>query len=416
MKKFSLLLIISAFAFNVHSQDNSNLVEQLLRAHPELFNEILNDADKHEVQIVYTQINRDKNNHPSFKTYTYNVDRNRFFYAASTVKLPLALMSLEKINNLKIKGLTKDSPMKIDSASLKQIAVSVDTSAANGLPSISNYIKKILLVSDNDAYNRLYEFLGQQYVNETLKAKGFKDIRILNRYVVGDDTITARYTNPMQFYNNGQIVYSQPQVYNSQAIYANLKPILKGKGYLNAKDSLINQPFNFQYKNFYPLEEQQKVLRTLLFPETVPSAQRFNLTREDYALVYKYMSMLPQESKHPNYSNSAEYQPSYAKFLMFGDRKDSIPANIRIFNKIGDSYGYMIDNAYIVDFENKVEFMLSAVVFSNKDEIFNDSKYEYETICLPFLGNIGRVIYDYELNRKKDHLPDLSRFKMDYSR
>lgn len=381
-----------------------------------MFNIILNDSTKHEVQIVYTQIDRDKNNKPSFTTYTYNVDRNRYFFPASTVKLPLSLLSLEKINNLNIKGLTKETPLKIDSASRKQIAVSTDTSAVNSLPSIGQYIKKILLVSDNDGYNRLYEFLGQQYINETLKQKGFNDVRILTRYIVGDDTITARYTNPIQFYNEKKIVYSQPQIYNETDYFKGLKPIMRGIGYMNSKDSIIYKPFNFGLKNCYPLEEQQKLLRTLMFPETVPSSQRFNLTNDDYNFLYKYMSMLPAESKHPDYSNAKEYKPSIVKFLMFGDKTDNIPANIRIFNKIGDSYGYLIDNAYIVDFDKKVEFMLSAVVFSNADGIFNDSKYEYETICYPFMGNLGRLIYDYEVNRTKKQLPDLSKFKFDYKK
>ncbi|MDP9231009.1 MAG: glycoside hydrolase family 9 protein, partial [Bacteroidota bacterium] len=42
------------------------------------------------------------------------------------------------------------------------------STAANGFPSIAQYIKKIFLVSDNDAYNRLYEFLGQQTINDKL--------------------------------------------------------------------------------------------------------------------------------------------------------------------------------------------------------------------------------------------------------
>lgn len=202
MKKLIWLTIITLCCLNyANAQQKENLIEELLKSKPELFNIILNDSTKHEVQIVYTQIDRDKNNKPSFTTYTYNVDRNRYFFPASTVKLPLSLLSLEKINNLNIKGLTKETPLKIDSASRKQIAVSTDTSAVNSLPSIGQYIKKILLVSDNDGYNRLYEFLGQQYINETLKQKGFNDVRILTRYIVGDDTITARYTNPIQFYN-----------------------------------------------------------------------------------------------------------------------------------------------------------------------------------------------------------------------
>lgn len=87
---------------------------------------------------------------------------------------------------------------------------------------------------------------------------------------------------------------------------------------------------------------------------------------------------------------------------------------MRIFNKYGDSYGFIIDNAYIVDFENNVEFMLSAVVQSNEDGIYNDDRYEYKEVCYPFMKNLGRLIYEYEVGRNKEHKADLSRFRMDY--
>ena len=60
---------------------------------------------------------------------------------------------------------------------------------------------------------------------------------------------------------------------------------------------------------------------------------------------------------------------------------------------MGDPYGYDIDNAYIVNFENKVEFILTAVVQSNDDGIYNDDKYEYQTVCLPFMKNLGQLLY-----------------------
>ena len=62
-----------------------------------------------------------------------------------------------------------------------------------------------------------------------------------------------------------------------------------------------------------------------------------------------------------------------------------MPNHIRVFNKVGVAYGYVIDNAYIVDLEAGVEFMLSAIIYTNEDGIFNDDKYEYETIALPFM-------------------------------
>ncbi|MDP3682829.1 MAG: hypothetical protein Q8S01_02755, partial [Ignavibacteria bacterium] len=88
------------------------------------------------------------------------------------------------------------------------------------------------------------------------------------------------------------------------------------------------------------------------------------------------------------------------KFFFCGDTKDTLPDYIKIYNKVGMAYGYLIDNAYIVDSNNKIEFLLSAVIYVNEDEIFNDDKYEYDEIGLPFLANLGRVIYSYELERK----------------
>jgi hypothetical protein len=86
-----------------------------------------------------------------------------------------------------------------------------------------------------------------------------------------------------------------------------------------------------------------------------------------------------------------------------------------IFNKEGDAYGFLSDIAYIVDFKNGVEFFLSANIYCNSDGIFNDDHYDYENVGKPFLKNLGRAIYQYELQRKKKFKPDLSKFRLDYS-
>ncbi len=156
------------------------------------------------------------------------------------------------------------------------------------------------------------------------------------------------------------------------------------------------------------------VLKRLLFPQAFPKAQRFNLTTDDYQLIYRYMSMYPTESVKPTY-NPHEFHATASKLLFYGaDSAVAVNPDIRIFNKYGDSYGYNIDNAYIVDHKNHVEFLLTAVVQSNEDGIYNDNKYEYATVCLPFMKNLGQLIYQYELNRSKNPLPDLTRFKFNY--
>src|SRR5258708_28032007 len=84
--------------------DNSktdSFLANLLKEYPQYFDSILKNKKAWNVQVIYTQINRDKNNVPSFKDYYFNVDASKYFYPASTVKLPIALLALQKLNDLK---------------------------------------------------------------------------------------------------------------------------------------------------------------------------------------------------------------------------------------------------------------------------------------------------------------------------
>ncbi|HUH32374.1 MAG TPA: serine hydrolase, partial [Daejeonella sp.] len=292
--------------------------------------------------------------------------------------------------------------------------VMTDSSAQSGLPSIEHYIKKILLTSDNDAYNRLFEFIGRAEMNKKLRQNKLTKSRILNRLAIGDAGEAAKHTNPMSFYDGDKLIYSQKAQYDPKDYPLELENLIRGKGYMDANEQLVNEPYSFADKNVYTIEDQQVILKKLFFPEAFSKKERFDLKADDYKLIYKYMSMLPSESDYPKY-DSKEFWPTYSKMLFYGREKDAIiDPDVRIFNKYGDSYGYIIDNAYFVDFKNGVEFMLTAVVQSNEDGIYNDGKYEYETICYPFMKNLGRVLYSHELKREKKHLPNLHKFQYRY--
>ena len=386
-----------------------NLIQNLLLKSPELFRAVTSRPDLYDVQILYTQIDRDAQNRPSFRSYSYKLDRKRYFYPASTVKLPAVLLALEKLNELKI---NRNTPMLTDSAYFRQTRVRADMSAANGLPSVAHYAKKILLVSDNDAFNRLYEFVGQRDINERLYQKGYRNLRIVHRLESPMNADQNRHTNPVRFVQDGKVMYEQPAQVNTKTVRSD-SIIRQGIGFIR-NDSLIRQPFDFTQKNFFALQDQQEMLKAVLFPEAVPVKNRFNLTPDDYQFLRQYMSQLPRETTYPKYDST--YYDSYGKFLLTGDQKRSFPKSIRIFNKVGDAYGYLIDNAYIVDFERGVEFMLSAVISCNSDGIFNDDAYDYDKIGYPFLGNLGRVIFDLDAKRKRQWRPDLRKFQVDYDK
>src|SRR4051794_31650489 len=79
------------------STKTDRLLEDLLQSHPEYFADIICKKDSFNVQIIYTQINRQANNEPVFKNYYFNVNPQKYFYPASTVKMPVALMALQRL-------------------------------------------------------------------------------------------------------------------------------------------------------------------------------------------------------------------------------------------------------------------------------------------------------------------------------
>ena len=415
MHRMRLILLNLAVLFAgtccfAQPKTDSFLQKILFSRNSKLLQDVLRYKDSFRVQIIYTRINRDEHNKPSFRNYYFNTDTGLYFNPASTVKLPLALLSLEKLNRLNMQEINKYTSLQIDSNYPWQTPVDHDSSSETGFPSIAHYIKKAFLVSDNDAYNRMYQFVGQQAINDSLYSKGYRSARITRQFL-GLTPENNRYTNSIRFIDDhGKVMYTQPPAFNPDSFYFG-KPVKMGRAHLDAKDSLINEPIDFTKANNLPLEYLQQILQSVMFPESVAERQRFNLTREDYRFLYQYLSQYPSETNYPKY-DSSEYYDSYVKF--FSRDSHQIPAYIRIFNKVGWAYGFLIDVSYVADFKNKIEYMLTATVYVNSDGILNDDKYDYEETGWPFMKELGQTIYQYELKRARKYKPDLKKFKVRY--
>jgi hypothetical protein len=413
MKSVFLFVFFSIWGANLAlAQSHTDpWLEKYIRSHAsDSLLHILDHPDSFRYQLIYTQINRDRKNQPSFTNYSLHTNDTLYFNPASTVKLPTALLALEKLNRLAIKGLDKSTPMFTDSAYSGQHHFYTDSTAPNGLASVGHYVKKIFLVSDNDAYNRLNEFVGQQALNETLWKKGYTGTRITRRFA-RLTTEENRHSNPIRFGNN-PLLYAQPAAYSTLSFDFSRK-LLVGNAHYDSNDSLVKAPMDFTTHNIFTLTDMQAMLQAALFPLSVPAARRFNLTENDYRFLYRCMSEYPSESRHPLY-NTTEFFDSYTKFFFFKAQRQKIPPSIRVFNKTGWSYGFLTDIAYLVDFEQKTEFMLTGTIYVNRDGIINDDKYDYETLGYPFFEEIGKLIYEYERTRPRKYQPDLSRFRINY--
>src|SRR5688572_15846217 len=116
----------------------------LLKQYPDFFQSVLSNPDN-KVQIIYSQIDRRKNGKPEFTDHYFNINDSTYFYPASTVKLPIAILALQKLNKLKIAGLDKNTTMISEAGYSGQTEVYNDPSSPDGRPTIEHYIKKILL-------------------------------------------------------------------------------------------------------------------------------------------------------------------------------------------------------------------------------------------------------------------------------
>ncbi len=380
-------------AVGFQSKGQNSSFTNLISNQSEIIQKVLKDPEKYRLQLIYTEIKRDSKNKPRFTTHRFRTELNEYFYPASTVKLVACVLGLEKINSLRSKGISKETTMFHLKERESQTEAKVDTSAVNGLPSLAHYIKKILLVSDNDAYNRIYEWIGQKEINEKMAQKGFKGVRLIHRLQMPLSPEENRQTNPVQFVDkDGHILYEEAAKENKSILKAKT-PIFIGKGVMNDQGQIENKPLEFTYKNAFPLEAQHDLLKRIMFPESFPISKRFHLTKEDYDFLKKYMSMYPTESDYPNYKKDANIFPAYCKFLYYGgDRNAQLNPNLTIYNKVGDAYGFLLDNAYIVDKQTKKEILVSVSMLCNEDEIFNDDKYDYETIGFPFMKELGKLL------------------------
>ena len=361
---FTLIFIENSYAQSIRSI--------LKNSESELINYVYKNKEKFEVQIILTELKKRKNGFTIHKK-KFNVDKKNYFYPASSIKLPIALLTIEKINenpNLNI-----NSEFSIEGDSI--------------ITTFKKEITDLFIISSNESYNRLFEFLGQDYINKKLKQKGFKDFSISHRLSTKESDNLK--TKEINFYRNGEINQIQKSINNKPLTKLNLKNLNKGVGFI-LDNELQNKSMDFSRKNYFSIEELNNILICLFFPE-VSKNKKFNLSNSQNLLIQKLMSSTPYDMGF----DKNIYPNNYNKFFIYGDKDGMI--NDNIYNKVGNAYGYSIDNAYIYNKNSDRHFVLTACIYTNANNILNDNYYEYDEIGIPFLAEIGRFLTNYNIRQ-----------------
>ena len=369
MRFITFFILVLLF---VSCQEETPLTKALASDAPAI-KKVMSDPDKYEVQILFTEVNRSNPSTITFDNYEYKVSDKKYFYPASTVKLPTAIIALEKITEYETIGRYNQFQMEEDS---------IETD-------ISDQIRRSLIVSNNEAYNRLFEFVGKDALNDRLKSLGIKG-RISHRLSApnADDLTSKSFV-----FKATDTTVTIPRRENKEIQSLSLKGMKKGKGYME-NDSLINEPKDFSKKNYLPVRSLHSIVKRLIFPNAFPENERFKLRTNERLALINTMGLVPGKYGY----NIKKYPDNYVKFFVIGDEKDPKvrkPNDIHIYNKVGYAYGYLIDCAYIMNEATKKDYIITAVIHVNENQVFNDDRYEYDEIGIPFLAELGRLLVNH---------------------
>ena len=362
-----------------------------------------------QLRVIYVQVDRYKGNVPTLTYHQFGYDGKEYFSPASLVKLPVSLLALERINRLRRESapwLRRDSRLEIISAGECQVTISEDSNAVEGYPNIAQYIRRILTVSDNPSYNRVFDFLGQQVIRDELNRKGYGNARITTRFS-DCSPYQNRFAPYFRFYDvDLSNILHQPASFNPDSSWIYMPGRTSGNAYMEG-GKIIRKPKDFGWSNEVSLLDELDMLIRFVLPETRAKHQQWDLSPDDRAFLFRYLSTAPNQSGLLEYADTTRFPKFLKKYFLRNASSDHQQNDsLKVFNIVGLAYGFVSDVSYVVDLRTRTEFFLATTMVANQNGVIGDGRYDYETEAFPLYGKLFDLVFEYERNRKRGYVSD----------
>lgn len=361
-------------------------------------------AEPHRVQILIADVVELPGAPARLQRHGFRVDAE-YFYPASSIKLCAAVAALQEVERLErehgLVGLA-EAPLDIGPLFPGDPRQTEDPDhLANRRITIGHEVRKLALISDNQAFNRLYDFVGHERLNRAMHSLGLISVELNHRLSdprsVPDQQVSAALTVGLADGRSLEI-----PARHSSLVLTNAAPgRLIGEAYLRG-NQLVREPMDFTGRNGISLADLQNLLVKVVRPDLAVPGPPLELSPEHRRLLLDAMTIYPRESSDPRYP-AAEYPDDYCKFLLPGVRR-VFPATapgprIEITGKIGRAYGFSVENSCLRNPANGRTVFVTAAIYTNDDGVLNDDRYEYGTVADPFFADLGEWVARHWLAR-----------------
>ena len=311
-----------------------------------------------------------------------------YFYPASAIKLFASLAALRWWSEEReTRGLTLDTPLRYCSPRCRGRDRS---NLVGGRITLRHELRKLHLVSSNEAFNRVYDLVGHERLHREL-LPFFPSLRVRHRLNTFEDAETCLSSPAVEVLGERGAWKLPPR---RSGLQLEPHPVSArqrvGDRFVDPhQHELVEEPLDFTLKNGIRLEDFQQALLSLYMPRHA-THPRFadGIYRPWLDALRAMMEEDPLHSENPRYRSQSQSELRF-KPLLRGLLQRRQRSQLRYSNKAGKAYGFHIENAYIEDQESGRRVFITIGLYVNSDRTLNNNRYEYRRESIPLFQAVG---------------------------
>ncbi len=334
---------------------------------------ILDEAARYRFQVLVSVPSPDGSGW--LEREGFRVDAE-YFYPASAIKLCSAVAGLVALTELRdAKGPQVDvtATLAVDSPSRRRGGIS-----------IANLVQGALVMSDNDASNDLFDLAGHDGLHEQMWRMGLSSVRMRHRLGTLSPTDDVRVTPRLDLAMSGETVVVAAREGTVALGRNDLAGVQVGDSYFS-RGKLVNEPMSFEDKNRVSLSDLQELLIGIMRPDLRTSGGP-RLGPQERALLVDALTTLPS-SRGAKPAVDREHKPFLAGIERVVPR-----GSLTLASKSGRAYGFLVENAYVLDARTGRSFFLTAAMYANANGRLNDDLYQYSELAFPVFAELGEIV------------------------